>query len=73
MTAAIAFLILGLVILVFAAEWLVKGAASIASTLGISPLIVGLTVVAFGTSAPELAVFGYGCIRGGRRIWRWET
>ena len=56
MTAAIAFLILGLVILVFAAEWLVKGAASIASTLGISPLIVGLTVVAFGTSAPELAV-----------------
>lgn len=56
MTAAILFLILGLVLLVFSADFLVKGAANIASALGISPLVVGLTVVAFGTSAPELAV-----------------
>ena len=56
MTGAIIFLILELVLLVFSADWLVKGAASIASALGISPLVVGLTVVAFGTSAPELAV-----------------
>ncbi len=56
MIEAILYLILGLVLLVFSADWLVKGAASIASALGISPLIVGLTVVAFGTSAPELAV-----------------
>ncbi|MDP4624187.1 MAG: calcium/sodium antiporter [Akkermansiaceae bacterium] len=56
MTLAIVFLIVGFVLLVFAADYLVKGAASIASAVGISPLVVGLTVVAFGTSAPELAV-----------------
>lgn len=42
--------------LVFSADWLVQGAAKIAAAVGISPLVVGLTVVAFGTSAPELAV-----------------
>lgn len=46
----------GLAILVFGADWLVKGASRLALTFGISPLVVGLTVVAFGTSAPELAV-----------------
>jgi cation:H+ antiporter len=46
----------GLVCLVLGAEMLVRGAASIATRLGIAPVIVGLTVVAFGTSAPELAV-----------------
>lgn len=56
MTSAIIFLILGLCVLVFSAEYLVKGAARLAGALGISPLVVGLTVVAFGTSAPELAV-----------------
>jgi len=48
--------ILGLVFLVAGAEGLVRGASRIAATLGISPLVIGLTVVAFGTSAPELAV-----------------
>jgi cation:H+ antiporter len=46
----------GIVALVLGAEWLVKGAATIAGRLGIQPVIIGLTVVAFGTSAPELAV-----------------
>ncbi|MGV3760246.1 MAG: calcium/sodium antiporter [Actinomycetota bacterium] len=46
----------GLVCLVVGAELLVRGAASIATRLGIAPIIIGLTVVAFGTSAPELAV-----------------
>ncbi|MDB9741793.1 calcium/sodium antiporter [Akkermansiaceae bacterium] len=46
----------GLALLYFGAEWLVKGASEIALKLGISPLVVGLTVVAFGTSAPELLV-----------------
>ena len=46
----------GLVFLVVGAELLVRGAASIATRLGIAPVIIGLTVVAFGTSAPELAV-----------------
>ena len=47
---------LGILILVGGGELLVKGAAALARGVGISPLIVGLTVVAFGTSAPELAV-----------------
>jgi cation:H+ antiporter len=50
------FFILGLLLLVLGAEGLVRGASRIAAALGISPLVIGLTVVAFGTSAPELAV-----------------
>ncbi len=46
----------GLVVLVFGADWLVRGAARMAAWMGISPLVIGLTVVAFGTSAPELAI-----------------
>ncbi|ABD07109.1 K+-dependent Na+/Ca+ exchanger related-protein [Rhodopseudomonas palustris HaA2] len=48
--------LLGLVALVVGAELLVRGASKLALTFGISPLVVGLTVVAFGTSSPELAV-----------------
>lgn len=48
--------VLGLGAMVGGAELLVRGAARLALTLGISPLVVGLTVVAFGTSAPEMAV-----------------
>ncbi|MGB0991139.1 MAG: calcium/sodium antiporter [Akkermansiaceae bacterium] len=50
------WLIGGLALLYYGAEWLVKGAAELALRLGISPLVVGLTVVAFGTSMPELLV-----------------
>lgn len=46
----------GLVLLYFGAEWLVGGAARLAESFGIAPLIVGLTVVAYGTSSPELVV-----------------
>lgn len=45
-----------MVLLYYGAEWLVKGASELAIRLGITPLVVGLTVVAFGTSAPELVV-----------------
>jgi cation:H+ antiporter len=48
--------VLGLGLLVAGAELLVRGAARLAALTGLSPLVVGLTVVAFGTSAPELAV-----------------
>ena len=56
MTATLLFLLLGLVLLYFGAEGLVRGSSSMALRLGVSPLLVGLTVVAFGTSAPEMMV-----------------
>jgi len=56
MALAIFLFIIGLVLLYFGAEWLVTGASSGAMRFGIPPLIIGLTVVAFGTSAPELLV-----------------
>ncbi len=46
----------GFVLLIVGAEALVRGASKIAAVIGISPLVIGLTVVAFGTSSPELAV-----------------
>ena len=46
----------GIGVLYFGAEWLVRGAARLAGSLGVSPMVVGLTVVSFGTSAPELVV-----------------
>jgi len=48
--------IAGLAFLIIGAEFLVKGASRLAGVFGISPLVIGLTVVAFGTSSPELAV-----------------
>ncbi|KPQ37643.1 MAG: CaCA family Ca2+'cation antiporter [Phormidesmis priestleyi Ana] len=50
------YLVIGLILLVGGAEVLIKGASKLAVTVGVSPLVIGLTVVAFGTSAPELAV-----------------
>jgi cation:H+ antiporter len=52
----IVMLIAGLALLIAGGELLVRGASKLAVSLGISPLVVGLTVVAFGTSAPEFAV-----------------
>jgi cation:H+ antiporter len=55
MPAAIGWLLLGLLVLVSSSKLLVWGATGIAQALGISELIIGLTVVALGTSLPELA------------------
>src|SRR5688572_22456669 len=49
-------LLLGGLVLYLGAEWLVKGAAGLAQAFGLRPLVIGLTVVAYGTSAPELTV-----------------
>ncbi|MGM0576856.1 MAG: calcium/sodium antiporter [Myxococcota bacterium] len=54
----------GLALLLVGAELLVRGAARLSTMLGMSPLVVGLTVVAFGTSAPELAVGVQGVVTG---------
>lgn len=48
--------LVGFLMLYYGAEWLVKGSSSLARSLGVTPLVIGLTVVAFGTSAPELVV-----------------
>ena len=53
------YLIIGIIGLYFGAEWLVGGSSKLALKIGVSPLVIGLTVVALGTSAPELAV----CLR----------
>lgn len=49
-------LAVGLTVLIIGAELLVRGASRLAAALGLSPLVIGLTVVSFGTSSPELAV-----------------
>lgn len=52
----IGLFLIGLVLLIGGAELLVRGASALAAALRISPLVIGLTIVAYGTSAPELAV-----------------
>ncbi|MBE0466069.1 MAG: sodium:calcium antiporter, partial [Candidatus Desulforudis sp.] len=54
----------GLVLLLAGAEWLVRGGSRLAVALGVSPLIIGLTIVAFGTSAPELATSMFAAYHG---------
>ncbi len=56
--------VLGFVLLVAGAEWLVRGASRLAAASGVTPLVIGLTVVAFGTSAPELAVSVHSAFNG---------
>lgn len=64
----IAFLLLGLIVLIVGGEFLVRGASKIAESLHISPLVVGLTVVAFGTSAPELFISVKAALSGSTEI-----
>ncbi len=52
----LAFFVIGFLMLYYGASWLVKGSSSLARNLGLTPLVIGLTVVAFGTSAPELFI-----------------
>lgn len=64
MTQDILILIAGLILLVAGAEALVRGSARLAAALGVTPLIIGLTLVAYGTSAPELAVSTQAALSG---------
>jgi len=64
----VAMLILGLVIIIVGAQWLVDGAVDLAEAMGVSSAFIGLTIVAIGTSAPELATAVLSTFRGDRDI-----
>lgn len=64
MTGDVLRLVLGMALLYGAAEALVRGASRLAGSFGLAPLVVGLTVVAFGTSAPEMVVSVVGAVEG---------
>jgi len=68
MLTSIIYLAVGIVMLYLGSEWIVKGSVSIADRLGISPLVIGLTIVAFGTSLPELIVSIIAAIEGSSEI-----
>lgn len=57
MILALLFVVVGFTSLIFGANWLVDGASSLAKKNNVSDLVIGLTIVAFGTSAPELVVY----------------
>lgn len=63
-TYPLLFFGLGLVALSFGAEWLVRGASRIAVALRVSPLVIGLTIVAYGTSTPEMMASVVAAVRG---------
>ncbi len=66
----ISFLLLfgGIAVIILSADWLVDGASSLAKRFGISDIVIGLTIVAFGTSSPELAVNIFSALRGATDI-----
>lgn len=63
-----AFLAVGFFLLIPASQWIVSGATAIAASLGVSDLVIGLTVVAAGTSLPEVATSVVATLRGEREI-----
>jgi cation:H+ antiporter len=64
MATTIVLLIIGLIVLIIGGDYLVRGSSSIALRLHLSPLVVGLTIVAFGTSAPELLISIQSALKG---------
>lgn len=61
---AFVWLFVGLGVLLIGAEWLVDGSIGVAQSLGVSEVVIGITIVAFGTSVPELAVSMVSALRG---------
>jgi len=58
------FILVGIAGLVFGAQWMVKGATAIATSFGVSEYVIGVTVIAFGTSLPELATSIIAAMKG---------
>ncbi len=65
---AVALFLVGVALLWFGAEWLVKGASALGRAMGLSSLVIGLTIVSFATSAPELVVSLLAILRGSTGI-----
>ncbi|MCB1665621.1 MAG: calcium/sodium antiporter [Pseudomonadales bacterium] len=68
MALTLVWFVTGLLILMGGAESLVRGSSALALRLGVTPLVIGLTVVAFGTSSPELAVSIESALKGSSSI-----
>jgi cation:H+ antiporter len=62
------YLVGGIALIIYGANWLVEGASSVAKKFGISDLVIGLTIVALGTSAPELTVNIFSALKGSTDI-----
>jgi len=68
MIPMVLLLVVGVIALYFGADWMVRGGAALGKSLGLSPMVVGLTVVSLGTSAPELFVSILATLRGSADI-----
>ena len=64
MLLSIISFIAGIVLVIFGADWLTKGASGIARRFGVSELVIGLTIVALGTSLPELVISVSSALKG---------
>ena len=64
MLVDILLFLLGIILIIVGANYLTEGASTLARRMGLSPLVVGLTIVAFGTSAPELIVSLMSALKG---------
>ena len=64
MLEAVVFLVVGLALLVWSADKLVFGAAALAKNIGVSPLVIGMTILAMGSSAPEMMVSATAALDG---------
>ncbi|NLO68049.1 MAG: calcium/sodium antiporter, partial [Bacteroidales bacterium] len=64
MLIAIIAVIVGLILLIWSADWFVEGSAATAGYLGVPPLLIGMVIIGFGTSAPELVVSALSAAQG---------
>lgn len=68
MIVSVGLLLVGFIILVYGADKLVEAASSLAAGFGVSQLVIGLTIVAFGTSAPEMVVNVFASLDGSSQM-----